>query len=59
MVEAVKHALGLCGEHWHPNIFTLLLSGVGLYTPIHYIKYKLKSYKNESKSRNTSMFTRR
>lgn len=59
MVEAIKHALGLCGEHWHPNIFTLLLSGVGLYGPIHYIKYKLKSYKNESKSRNTSMFTRR
>jgi hypothetical protein len=45
MIEAVKHALGLCGEHWHPNIFTLLLSGFGLYGPLHYIKYKLKSYK--------------
>ena len=50
MIEAIKHALGLCGEHWHPNIFTLLLSGVGLLPTYSYIKYKLKSYKNESKS---------
>ena len=59
MVELLKHALGICGDHWHPNIFTLLLSGVGLLPVYSYIKYKLKSYRNESKSRNTSLFTRR
>jgi hypothetical protein len=42
MIEAIKHALGLCGEHWHPNIFTLLLSGVGLLPTYSYIKYTQK-----------------
>jgi len=23
-METIKHLLGLCGEHWHPNIFTIL-----------------------------------
>ena len=30
MVEFFKHAFGLCGEHWHPNIWTFLLGGLGL-----------------------------
>lgn len=59
MVEFLKHALGLCGEHWHPNIFTILISGLGLSTPFYYIISKLKSYRNESKSRSTSLPTRR
>ena len=28
MAEVIKHALGLCGEHFHPNIWTLLTRGV-------------------------------
>jgi hypothetical protein len=24
-METIKHLLGLCGEHWHPNIFTISL----------------------------------
>jgi hypothetical protein len=28
MIEVLKHSFGFCGEHWHPNIFTLLLSGL-------------------------------
>ena len=59
MIEVLRHSLGICGEHFHPNIFTFLLSGVGLSTPLYYIYIKLKSYKNEDKSRSTSMFTRR
>jgi hypothetical protein len=59
MIEFLKHALGICGEHWHQNIFTILISGFGLSTPFYYIMIKLKSYINESKSRSTSMFTRR
>lgn len=40
MIEFIKHSLGLCGEHWHPNIFTFLLSGFGLVPAFQYIKYK-------------------
>ena len=49
MVELLRHSLGICGEHWHPNIFTILISGLGLSTPLYYIISKLKSYRNESK----------
>jgi hypothetical protein len=24
MLETIKHLFGLCGEHWHPNIFTIV-----------------------------------
>jgi hypothetical protein len=44
MIEVLKHSFGFCGEHWHPNIFTLLLSGVAFSTPLSYIYYKLKNY---------------
>jgi len=49
MIEVLKHSLGLCGEHWHPNLFTLLLSGLGLSPALNYIYYKFKSY-DKSKS---------
>jgi hypothetical protein len=42
MVEIVKHSLGFCGEHWHPNIWTLLLGGFGIGTIYSYIKSYLK-----------------
>ena len=44
MIEFIKHALGLCGEHWHPNIFTIILGGLGLQQSYSYIKYKITSY---------------
>lgn len=22
-METIKHILGICGEHWHPNLFTI------------------------------------
>lgn len=25
MSEALYHALGLCGEHWHPNLINVSL----------------------------------
>ena len=42
MIEVIKHSLGFCGEHWHPNIFTILLSVVGILQAYSYIKYKFK-----------------
>ena len=59
MVEFLKHSLGLCGEHWHPNIFTFILGGFGLSIPLSYIKYKLKNYGYKSKSRNSFMSSKR
>ena len=47
MIELVKHALGFCGEHWHPNIFTILLGGLGLAPTFNYIYFKLKSYNDK------------
>jgi hypothetical protein len=49
MVEVIRHTFGFCGEHWHPNIFTILVSGLGLFPAVNYIYYKLKSY-GKSKS---------
>ena len=44
MIEFLKHSLGLCGEHFHPNIFTFILSGFGSAPIFLYIYIKLKSY---------------
>lgn len=52
MIEFIKHALGICGEHWHPNVFTLILGGLGSSPIVSYIYLKVKSY-NENKSRST------
>ena len=38
MAELIKHALGLCGEHYHPNLLTLLIGGVGFSTIFSYIR---------------------
>lgn len=40
MLEIIKHTLGLCGEHSHPNLFTLFVSGIGFTSIYSYIKYK-------------------
>ncbi len=40
MIEFIKHALGFCGEHWHPNIFTLTASVPIIGPAIYYIKCK-------------------
>ena len=44
MIEVLRHSFGLCGEHWHPNIFTILLSGFGIAPALNYIYFKVKSY---------------
>tara|TARA_Y100000385_G_C12580251_1_gene420150 strand:+ start:117 stop:266 length:150 start_codon:yes stop_codon:yes gene_type:complete len=44
MVEFVKHFLGICGEHWHPNIFHFIAGGLGAIPMFLYIKNKIKNY---------------
>ena len=34
MIEVIKHAFGLCGEHWHPNIFTIIISSSPMVTSV-------------------------
>lgn len=36
MIEVIKHTLGICGEHWHPNLLTLLIGGASIGTTIKY-----------------------
>ena len=40
MIEFIKHALGVCGEHWHPNIFTIAASAPIVGPAIYYVKCK-------------------
>jgi hypothetical protein len=40
MIELFKHIFGICGEHFHPNIWTSMASIPVIATTIHYIKCK-------------------
>ena len=42
MPELIKHVLGICGEHFHPNIWTLILGGVGISSIFTYVLLYLK-----------------
>jgi len=55
MIEALRHAFGLCGEHWHPNVLNILAASLGFIGLSSYIKYKfniLKSYVTWNKNKN-------
>lgn len=41
MIEIIKHALGICGEHWHPNIFNISVLVASVSSTVCYIKVKL------------------
>ena len=40
MIELLKHTLGICGENWHPNVFTALASSPFVVLTVGYIKCK-------------------
>ncbi len=40
MIEIIKHVLGICGEHWHPNVWTAAASSPIIISTVHYIKCK-------------------
>ena len=44
MIEFIKHALGLCGEHSHPSLITLIASGGVLSTAFVYISGTIKNF---------------
>ena len=43
MAEALRHALGICGDHWHPSLLNISAFFVAVGGSISYIKYKVKS----------------
>lgn len=46
MVEALKHIFGICGDHWHPNIWTMLAGGFGFVPFFSYIRLRIKGLRN-------------
>tara|TARA_R110001599_G_scaffold255374_1_gene455479 strand:- start:3384 stop:3557 length:174 start_codon:yes stop_codon:yes gene_type:complete len=40
MLEFFKHVLGICGDHWHPNICTTVASTPIAAPIVYYIKCK-------------------
>ena len=44
MIEFIKHALGLCGEHSHPSLLTLIASGGVLGTTFIYVSGIIKNF---------------
>jgi len=43
MGEVLRHALGICGDHWHPNLINISTLFVAVGGSISYIKYQIKS----------------
>jgi hypothetical protein len=57
MIEILKHAIGVCGDHWHPNIWHAMASTPIFLSAIYYVKCKcggfFKHTKNCTDGRNT------
>jgi len=50
MIEFIKHILGICGDHWHPNVWTALAGSPIIATTVHYIKCKCGGFFNHKKN---------
>lgn len=48
MIEFLRHALGLCGEHSHPSLINALLAGTGIVSGLRYLKWRLKLWNSSS-----------
>ena len=49
MIEVIKHVLGICGEHWHPNILTAFAGSPGVLATVHFIRCKCGGIFNHKK----------
>ena len=47
MIEVIKHTLGICGEHWHPNIWTAFASTPVIAPAVYFIKCKCGGWFNK------------
>lgn len=50
MVEVIKHALGICGEHWHPNIWTAFASTPIIAPAAYWLKCKCGGWFSKHKN---------
>lgn len=50
MIEFFRHIFGLCGEHFHPNVWNMMASLPVIATTIHYIKCKCGGFFNHKKN---------
>jgi hypothetical protein len=39
MIEVLRHSFGFCGEHWHPNFWTILMGGFGILPAFRILEY--------------------
>ena len=44
MIEFIKHLTGMCGEHSHPTLLTLIASGGVLGTTFVYVSGIIKNF---------------
>lgn len=47
MVEVIRHTLGICGEHWHPNLWTAFAASPFITTTAYWIKCKCGGWFNK------------
>ena len=44
MIEFIKHILGICGDHWHPNIWTALAGSPVIASTVYYVSVSVVVY---------------
>tara|TARA_R100000322_G_scaffold95129_1_gene59885 strand:+ start:88 stop:261 length:174 start_codon:yes stop_codon:yes gene_type:complete len=40
VIEFIKHLFGFCGDHWHPNVWTVVASAPIVAPVVYYVKCK-------------------
>jgi hypothetical protein len=54
MIELIRHTLGFCGEHWHPNIWTAFAASPFIATTTTWLKKpQCNKHKNDYKNTTT------
>ena len=43
MIEFLRHAFGLCGEHWHPNAINLTVIGLGVWCVVKVVRSAVRA----------------
>ena len=39
-IEFIKHVFGICGDHWHPNVWMVVASAPIVGPMVYYVKCK-------------------
>ena len=52
MFEFLRHLIGICGDHWHPNFITLAAGSPVFLATLHYVRCKCGGLFNHKKTCN-------